>query len=101
MSEPVRVGQAGLGNWGQNLVRNLDELAQLTWLCDTSDDLRARFAAATRTRGSRRDFDDLLEDDELEAIVIATPVPTHFELARPRDRCRQACVRGEASCDAP
>ena len=28
MTAPVRVGQAGLGNWGQNLVRNFDELAE-------------------------------------------------------------------------
>jgi predicted dehydrogenase len=82
VAAPVRVGQAGLGQWGQNLVRNLDDLADLRWLCDSHDDRRAQFARRhpqTRVTGS---FDELLADPELEAIVIATPVPTHYSLAR-------------------
>jgi predicted dehydrogenase len=78
----VRVGQAGLGAWGQNLVRNLDDLADLRWICDADDGRRAHFARRfpnARTTGS---FDELLGDDELEAVVIATPVPTHYALAR-------------------
>jgi predicted dehydrogenase len=78
----VRVGQAGLGEWGQNLVRNFDELAQLAWLCDSSNERRARFTSRYPSARVTADFDDLLGDDELEAVVIATPVPTHYELAR-------------------
>jgi len=78
----VRVGQAGLGAWGKNLVRNLDELGDLTWLCDTSAELRAQFGGRFPRVRMTDDFDDLLADDELEAVVIATPVPTHYELAR-------------------
>ena len=33
----VTVGQAGLGHWGKNLVRNFDELAELTWICDADE----------------------------------------------------------------
>jgi len=79
---PVRVGQAGLGNWGKNLVRNLDDLADLRWLCDASPALQEQFAKrfpGARVTGS---FDDLLNDPELEAVVIATPVPTHYALAK-------------------
>jgi predicted dehydrogenase len=82
VSPPVRVGQAGLGNWGKNLVRVVDELARLTWLCDEREELRTGFAgrhAGARVTG---DFDELLADPELDAVVIATPVPTHYELAR-------------------
>ena len=78
----VRVGQAGLGEWGKNLVRNFDELAELAWLCDTSEELRNRFATRYPRACVTGDFEDLLSDDELDAIVIATPVPTHYELAR-------------------
>ena len=78
----IKVGLAGLGYWGPNLARNFDDLADLAWLCDVSADVLdvygARYPNATTT--SR--FDDLLEDSSLKAIVIATPVPTHFELAR-------------------
>jgi predicted dehydrogenase len=78
----TRVGQAGLGNWGKNLVRNFDELAELTWLCDGDAGRRAEFAE--RYPGTRvtADFQELLADPELEAVVVATPVPTHYELAR-------------------
>jgi predicted dehydrogenase len=79
---PVRVGQVGLGYWGKNLVRNFDDLADLAWLCDSSEQLRTEFAARyprTRVTG---DFDDLLSDESLDAVVIATPVPTHHLLAR-------------------
>ena len=82
MTTPVRVGQAGLGNWGQNLVRNFDELAELAWLCDSSEERCARFGARYPRARVTADFEELLADDELEAVVIATPVPTHYELAR-------------------
>ena len=82
MTAPVRVGQAGLGNWGQNLVRNFDELADLAWICDSSDERRARFGSRYPRARATADFDELLADDSLEAVVIATPVPTHYELAR-------------------
>ncbi|HZI91419.1 MAG TPA: Gfo/Idh/MocA family oxidoreductase [Thermoleophilaceae bacterium] len=82
-SEPVRVGVAGLGYWGPNLARNFDRLpgAELRWLCDGADAARERAAASfpdTRVTG---DLDELLADPELDAVTIATPVPTHAELA--------------------
>ncbi len=76
------VGQVGLGYWGKNLVRNFDELADLRWLCD-ADPLRREELAhrypGVRTTGS---FEALLADPELDAVVIATPVPTHYALAK-------------------
>ncbi|MFN0155076.1 MAG: Gfo/Idh/MocA family protein [Gaiella sp.] len=78
----IRVGQAGVGNWGKNLVRNFDELARLDWICDPSERLRELFGARyPNTRVTGR-FEDLLEDQELDAVVIATPVPTHYALAK-------------------
>ncbi len=78
----MRVGLAGLGYWGPNLARNFDELADLVWLCDLSETNRAAFAS--RYPGARItwDFDELLADPELDAVVVATPVPTHFDLTR-------------------
>src|SRR5262249_26908590 len=80
--EPVRVGQAGLGAWGKNLVRNLDELAQLSWICDTTESRRTEFARRFPAARVTTSFDELLDDPELEAVVIATPVPTHYPLAK-------------------
>jgi predicted dehydrogenase len=79
---PPTVAVAGLGQWGANLARNFNELARLAWVCDASEErlaaAAARYPAARATAG----FDDLLADDAVEAVVVATPVPTHAELAR-------------------
>jgi len=78
----VRVGVAGLGYWGPNLARNFDDLAELAWLCDWDDERRERFA--TRYPGARvtASVDEMLADDSLDAVVVATPVPTHYALAK-------------------
>ncbi|HSL65613.1 MAG TPA: Gfo/Idh/MocA family oxidoreductase, partial [Gaiellaceae bacterium] len=59
-----------------------DELAVLAWLCDADEARREHFAR--RYPGARvtPDFGELLADDAVDAVVVATPVPTHFELAR-------------------
>ena len=76
------IGVAGLGNWGKNLVRNFDELTELTWLCDASETQRAEFAHRYPNARMTADFNEMLEDESLEAVVIATPVPTHYPLAK-------------------
>jgi len=79
---PLGVAVVGLGYWGPNLVRNFHEVAEaeVVAVCDgRSERLEAmmrRYPAARRTMR----FDDLLEDPDVEAIAIATPVSTHFEL---------------------
>ena len=78
----MRVGLAGLGYWGPNLARNFDQLADLAWLCDVDRAALERFASRYPQARATADFGDLLDDDALDAVVVATPVPTHFDLAR-------------------
>jgi predicted dehydrogenase len=78
----TKVALAGLGYWGPNLARNFDELAELTWLCDLSEDNRERFAGRFPNARMTGDFDEPLADDAVDAVVVATPVTTHFELAK-------------------
>jgi len=78
----AKVGVAGLGYWGPNLARNFDEVAELTWLADLAPELQEKFAARYPNARVTGDFDELLADDALDAVVIATPVPTHYELAK-------------------
>jgi predicted dehydrogenase len=80
---PLRVGVAGLGYWGPNLARNLDALPEcdLVWCCDGREEARARIAIAHPGARVTASLDDLLADPALDAIVLATPVPTHGELA--------------------
>jgi predicted dehydrogenase len=79
---PVRVGLAGLGPWGRNLARNLDELASLRWLCDVSDERRTEVRPRYPQARLTAELDDLLADPELEAVAVATPVPTHYPVAK-------------------
>ncbi|MFO7572913.1 MAG: Gfo/Idh/MocA family oxidoreductase [Gaiellaceae bacterium] len=78
----TRVGQAGLGNWGKNLARNFAELAELTWVCDAEEDKREEVAVRYPQARFTTDVAEMLADPELEAVVIATPVPTHYGLAK-------------------
>ena len=78
----VTVGLAGLGYWGPNLARNFDILSDLAWLCDLDDEQRTAFSSRFPRARSTGDFAEMLADPELDAVVIATPVPTHYELAK-------------------
>ena len=78
----IRLGQAGLGQWGKNLVRNMAEVGELAWICDADEERVQEFAKRYPSAQRTTNYDDLLADDSLEAIVVATPVPTHYELAK-------------------
>jgi protoporphyrinogen oxidase/predicted dehydrogenase len=81
---PLRIGVVGLGYWGPNLVRNLADSVdfELAYLCDRRAD--ALEALASRYPGTRctSRFEEILSDDGVDAVVIATPVSTHHPLAR-------------------
>jgi predicted dehydrogenase len=73
----------GLGYWGPNLARNFDRLPEsgLAWICDSSAQAVERWAPAFPDARAGTDLDEMLTDDSLDAVVVATPVSTHAELA--------------------
>jgi predicted dehydrogenase len=80
----IGIGVAGYGYWGPNLVRNFAEASAVRVLA-VSDRRRDRLeVCARRYPGIRTttEFRDLLDDPAIEAVVIATPVNTHFALAQ-------------------
>jgi len=81
--EPVRTAVVGLGYWGPNLIRNLNDIesAELRWICDLDQSRLDTFGRRYPAVSCTRDFADLLADPELEAVAIATPVSTHHPLA--------------------
>jgi predicted dehydrogenase len=81
-STELRVGQVGLGYWGRNLARVFDDVANVTSLCDASEALREEFARRYPNVRVTGDYEELLAADDVDAVVIATPVPTHYPLAR-------------------
>jgi predicted dehydrogenase len=78
----VNIGVIGYGYWGPNLVRNFSEL-QNGRVVAVADLDAERLALAQRRHGVRttRELPELLADPEVDAIAIATPVRTHYELA--------------------
>jgi predicted dehydrogenase len=79
----VRLGVVGLNYWGPNLARNFDRLpgCELTWCCDLDQSLLDRHRSAFPHTAFTTNLDDLLGDGRLDAVVIATSVPTHAVLA--------------------
>jgi len=93
MTAPVSVAVVGLGYWGPNLARNFAALpgCELAWCCDASEAARVRWAPAFPQTRLTADLEDLLADDALDAIVLATPVPTHGSLAEQVLRAGKHC----------
>jgi predicted dehydrogenase len=83
MSSTVRIGVAGLGYWGPNLARNFasNPGCELSWLCDPDVPSRERVAAQFPGVRQADELQPLLDDPALDAIVLATPVPSHAALA--------------------
>jgi predicted dehydrogenase len=83
VSEPLRVAVVGLGYWGPNLLRNLVELdgAEVVTMCDSRRDRLDHWARRYPGIDGTTSYIDVLSDDRVEAVVVSTPVSTHFELA--------------------
>jgi len=84
VSDKVRVGVVGLGYWGPNLARNFDRLAgaELAYCCDLDEANLAKARGLHPNAVVTDDLDALLGDDALDAIVVATSVPTHYALGK-------------------
>jgi predicted dehydrogenase len=82
--EALRLGLAGLGYWGPNLARNFADLpgVEVAWLCDRDPERLERYGVRHPGARTTARFDELLADDDVDAVVIATPVITHAKLAR-------------------
>jgi predicted dehydrogenase len=80
----IRVAIIGAGHWGPNLIRNFHngQTSEVRWVVDTNDArldmVKSRFQDVNTTADAK----DALDDAEVDAVVIATPTVTHFELAQ-------------------
>jgi predicted dehydrogenase len=83
------VGVVGLGYWGPNLLRVLIERTdvKVRWICDIDSPRLERFARRYPAVRTTQSLDELLDDPQLDGVLLATPVYTHYELAR---RCLEA-----------
>jgi predicted dehydrogenase len=83
VTAPVRVGVVGLGYWGPNLARNFDRLpeAELCCICDASEEALERWGGQFPDARRSTSIEELLEDTSIDAVAIATHVPSHADLA--------------------
>ncbi|HEX8560795.1 MAG TPA: Gfo/Idh/MocA family oxidoreductase [Pyrinomonadaceae bacterium] len=80
----ITVGVVGCGYWGPNLIRNFaeNEAAELRWVCDKDARHLSKVARRYPAARAAADYGELLADPRLDAVVVATPVSTHFDFAR-------------------
>jgi len=83
LQRSLTVAVVGVGYWGPNIIRNLNELPAVKTIvaCDLDSPrlelIRRRFPSVTATT----EFDGLLSDPAVDACIIATPISTHYRLA--------------------
>jgi predicted dehydrogenase len=84
MSNRVNVGVIGCGYWGPNLVRNFRSLpnCSVKAVCDLNEDRLRHLKSLYPEVECKTDFQDMLDKDDVEAVVIATPVRYHHALAK-------------------
>jgi len=84
MKKPVAIGIIGYGYWGPNLARNFHALpsAKLAAVCDLSEARLGHMRKVYPDAASHADYREMLQDPEIDAIVIATPLRTHHALAK-------------------
>jgi predicted dehydrogenase len=83
-SSQIGIGVVGYGYWGPNLVRNFASIPSAR-VVGVSDLDPAKLAAVSRSYPgvmATESYEDLLKDSRIDAVAIATPVHTHYELAR-------------------
>ena len=80
--DPANVAVVGCGYWGKNLVRNFAQLRVLRWICDTNEAALQAQAQLYPEAGLISRFQDVLADDNTQAVVIATPAGLHYAQAK-------------------
>jgi predicted dehydrogenase len=81
--EPLGVAVVGAGYWGPNLVRNVlaSPEFRLRWVCDVDVDRARRVAGRFSDTLVTDTLEDVLTDSQTDAVIVATPVATHFPIA--------------------
>jgi predicted dehydrogenase len=80
----LRVAVVGTGAWGKNLVRNFSQIpeAELACCCDSDEEKRQAIAQSYPGVATTGNFDDILVDGSIAAVIIASPAVAHYPLAK-------------------
>jgi predicted dehydrogenase len=80
----VGIAVVGAGRWGRNLVRNFESAdeAELLYICDSNQQTRAAMAAQYPRATVTGEYEDLLEDDRVDGVVVSVDAPLHHRFAK-------------------
>jgi predicted dehydrogenase len=80
----LNIGIVGCGYWGPNLIRNFNSLSDCTvkWLCDANPDRLTYVKKLYNQVKTTTSFENMVNNDDIDAVAIATPVRFHFEMAK-------------------
>ena len=83
-AQTLTVGVVGCGYWGPNLIRNFRQLpdCHLKTLCDTNDQRLSHMRRLYPELATTQKMDDVLNDSQIDAVIIATPVRFHYSMAK-------------------
>jgi predicted dehydrogenase len=87
----IKLAVVGVGGWGKNLARNYFQIPEcdLKYICDTNATKLKQLQAQLPGTGTSTKFDEIVDDPDIQAVVIATPAPTHYSL------CKAALLAGK------
>ncbi len=84
MVKDIKLGIIGSGYWGPNLVRNFNDCihTDIKYVCDVDEEKLKRIKLRYPHVSITTDYKELLLDDSVQAIAIATPISTHYNLIK-------------------
>lgn len=77
-----KIAVLGCGLWGRNIVRNFYNLNALGMVCDLDDENLAKVREQYPDVKTTKDFNDILNSDEITGVVVVTPSHTHFKFVK-------------------
>lgn len=83
IAKPLRFAVVGLGYWGPNLLRNLQDLddAEAAYMCDLDGRRLAKVSKRYPAVAATTRYEEVLQSSKVDAVIVATPVSTHHALA--------------------
>ena len=93
----TKVAVVGVGYWGKNLARNFYDLGALSVLCDAEESVEANYRNQYAGVKFYREFSAVLSDSSVDAVVLATPAVTHYEMAKAALERRKRRLRRKAA----
>ncbi|PJE51069.1 MAG: hypothetical protein COV29_02230 [Candidatus Yanofskybacteria bacterium CG10_big_fil_rev_8_21_14_0_10_36_16] len=82
MKNKTKIAIIGIGRWGKNLAREFGKNADIKAFCHTEKNENIDWLNKNFPKIPSKNYDSILKDEDIEAVIIATPINTHHKLAK-------------------